>query len=195
MNRGNRYLLVCAAIGALTTSCVRFTGPEDIRWDLSQQAGVKLRQESGLTVTRSGIWLARQFVDEDEVPLRGVRRVEIGVYEVKGLKRGLDAVRPLDAGYFRDWQSVVRVRDEGEDVMVFVREKDEQIRALLVVVAEPDEWVLVRVHGRLDNLVEQLMQLAFDEAERPDLYAKTRRARGLDPKPSTGPWTCEAFGG
>jgi len=193
MSPRTRCLLVCAAIGALATSCVRFIGPEDVRLDLSDQAGVKLRQATGLTLTRSGVWLARQFVDDDDVPLRGVRRVEIGVYEVKGLKRGLEVARPIDADYFRDWQSVVRVHEEDEDVMVFVREKDERIRALLVVVAEPDEWVLVRVRGHLDDLVEQVMQMAFEQVERPDLYAKTRCARGLDPAPSAS--TCEAPGG
>jgi len=194
MNRCSQLVFACAVLGALllSTSCVRFIGPEDVRLELSEQAGVKLRQETGLTVTRSGIWLARQFVDEQEVPLRGLRRVEVGVYEVKGLRRGLDEPRPLDPAYFHDWQPVVRLREDGEEVMVFVREKDDHLRSLLVVVAEPEEWVLVRMHGRLDDLLEQAMRLAFDHMDRPDLYAKTRRERGLDaPRTVATLWTCQ----
>jgi hypothetical protein len=79
--------------------------------------------------------------------------------------------------------------------MVLVREKKESVRAMLVVVAEPDEWVLVRVFGHLDDTLEQAMTMAFDEVERPDLYARTRRERGLDtpaeaPAPSSAEFAC-----
>ena len=63
-----------------------------------------------------------------------------------------------------------------------LRQEDEKIRGLLVVVAERDEWVLVRVRGKLDLIVEDVMRMAFDQADRPDRYADTRRERGLDPE-------------
>ena len=185
--------LAVAALGLLTVSCVRLIGPEDVRQDLSDQAGVKLRQETGFTVTRSGLWLARQFVDDDEIPLRGLRRVEVGVYEVQGLRHGRLEPAPIDPSYFEDWTPVVRLREDGEEVFVLLREKDDHVRSMLVVVTEPDEWVLVRLRGRLDDLIEQAMRMAFDEVERPDLYAKTRRERGLD-APSTESWPCLAPG-
>jgi uncharacterized protein DUF4252 len=193
MNRA--ATLGCILTALLATGCVRLVGPEDVRLELSDQAGVKLKQETGFTVTRSGIWLARQFVDDDEVPLRGVRRVEIGVYEVAGLKHGLEEPQRLDPGYFRDWTPIVRVNEDGEQLMVLVREKKESVRAMLIVVAEPDEWVLVRVFGHLDQTLEQAMTMAFDEVERPDLYARTRRARGLDtpteaPASASAEWAC-----
>lgn len=189
MNRAATLVGILTVL--LATGCVRLVGPEDVRLELSERAGVKLKQETGFTVTRSGIWLARQFVDDDEVPLRGVRRVEVGVYEVRGLKRGLDRPRALDPGLFREWTPIVRVNEDEEQLMVFVREKDESLRALLVVVAEPEEWVLVRVHGRLDDLLEQAMSMAFEQVDRPELYARSRRARGLDAHaPSSADWAC-----
>ena len=190
--------LGCLLTALLSTGCVRLVGPEDVRLELSEQAGVKLKQETGFTVTRSGIWLARQFVDSEEVPLHGVRRVEVGVYEVRGLKSGLEEARRIDPGYFHEWTPIVRVNEDGEQLMVLVREKEESLRALLVVVAEPDEWVLVRVYGHLDDLLEQAMSMAFEEVDRPDLYARTRRERGLDapaaaPAPSGPDWACMAI--
>ena len=55
------------------------------------------------------------------------------------------------------------------------------MRGLLVVVAESDEWVIVKVKGNLDPILEQALAQAFDEVERPELYEKTREERGLEP--------------
>ena len=55
------------------------------------------------------------------------------------------------------------------------------IRHMVVVVAEEDEWVLVRLKGNLTRIIESAMEFAFDEMERPDLYTRTREERGLDP--------------
>ena len=181
MFRPLRTPLWLALIALLGVSCVRFHGPEDIRHDLSAQAGVKLKQETGFTFTRSAVWLARKFVKEEDFTLEGVRRVEIGVYEVKGFKGGREAPSPLDMTHLDGWVPIVRVREPGEDVMVLFKEKDDVVRALLVVVAESDEWVLVRIRGKLDRVMEQAIEMAFEDVDRPDLYAKTRRERGLDP--------------
>jgi hypothetical protein len=77
----------------------------------------------------------------------------------------------------------VRVQDEGEQVFVMVRpgETPEQIREMLVVVAEDEEWVIVRLYGDLDRIIEDTMRFAFDQADRPDLYDKTREERDLPP--------------
>jgi hypothetical protein len=139
-----------------------------------------LKQETGITVTRSGIWLARQFVDTEDVPLKGVRRVEVGVYDVRGMKRGIDSPRPLDISGFKGWKPFVQIRDAGEQVFVLTKiDEQQRIRGMLVVVAEDDEWVLVRIRGKLDEIFERTMEMAFSQAERPELYARTREERGL----------------
>lgn len=181
MFRCLRIPLWLALMALLSVSCVRFVGPDDIRHDLSIQAGVNLKQETGFTFTRSAVWLARKFVKDEEFTLEGVRRVEIGVYEVKGLKKGQESPSPLDLTKLEGWEPIVRVHEPGEDVMVLFKEKDDVVRALLVVVAESDEWVLVRIRGKLDQVMEQAIEMAFRDVDRSDLYAKTRRERGLDP--------------
>jgi hypothetical protein len=152
---------------------------------LSREAGVDLQQEFGLTVTRSGIWLAKKslkWADDVDISLDGLRRVEVGVYTVEGT-RG-DAAEALDINVFpTSWDNWVRVQDEGEQVFVMVRpgETPEQIREMLVVVAEDEEWVIVRLYGDLDRIIEDTMRFAFDQADRPDLYDKTREERDLPP--------------
>ncbi len=169
MNRGR--LRTAGLLLLAQTACIRYGGPSDLRRDLSREAGVKLDCEFGVTVTRTGIALARLFTDDDEVPLKGVRRVEVGVYRVLGLRGGLDAPRRLELPELADLTPVVRLHEEGEDVFVLVRQdEDEQIRQMVVVAAENDEWVLVRIKGRLTRTFEQAMRMAFDEIDRPEKY-------------------------
>src|SRR5262245_32661726 len=148
-----------------SASCIGFHGPNGIRRELVEATGARLDQESGLTVGRTGLWLARCFTDDDEVPLAGVRRVEMGVYNVEGGHAGPLADPPRLAG----WETVVELHEEDGDTFVLVQQDERRVRGLLVIVAEEDEWVLVRLSGRLEHLLEDAMRLGFDRAERKDL--------------------------
>lgn len=179
---------------ALGSAACILHGPGDLKRDLSQSAGVKLDREFGLTLGRTGTWVARKAMKwsgETDVSLKGVRKIEIGVYQVEGLRSGRAAASSLQPADLPDWSPLVRVHEEDSDVFVLLKEDDARIRGILVVVAEPDEWVLVRIRGRLDGLVEDVMQAAFDEVDRPDLYAATRRERGLEPAPASARGTPE----
>lgn len=166
---------------ATCTSCIGFHGPEDLRRDLVQATGVELERETGVSVGRMGVMLVRWFTSEEEIPLKGVRKVQVGVYEVTdfgdgGYGRG--TVEPLE---LPGWDPVVRVHEEDEHVFVMLRQEEDAIRGMLVVVMEQDEWVLVRIKGKLQHVVEEAMRMAFDRAEHPELYepavAEYREAR------------------
>ena len=183
-----RGLCLLALIPALAaTACVRFHGPRDLSRELSESAGVRLEREMGITVTRSGIWLARwglKFADDDDVPvsLKGVKRVQVGVYNVDGLARDSEGRSPLSIeGLLEGWQRWVRIQDDQEEVVVLVDERGGRMRGMVVVVAEQDEWVVIRLKGNLDRVIEEAMRMAFKEADRPDLYARSREERGLEP--------------
>ena len=81
--------------------------------------------------------------------------------------------------------------DEGEDVFVMTRLDDGEIRGMLVVVMERDEWVLVRIKGRLDHMVENTMLMAFEQADRPELFepavARYREEHGRAPADEEAP--------
>jgi hypothetical protein len=168
---------------------VTLHGPEEIRRDLSKETGVKLDHEFSITVNRGGMWLARQglkWSGEDEISLKGINLVDVGIYEPAGLRKGFEAPRAVHPDYFKGYEALVRVQEQedGENVLVMTREKSEKIKGLIVVVTEPEEWVIVRVKGNLNEILEQALAGAFDEIERPDLYEKTREERGLDPQPA-----------
>ena len=74
----------------LAAGCVTLHGPEEIRRDLSDEVGVKLDHEFSITVNRGGMWMARtgmKWAGEEEVDLRGVHHVDVGIYRVEGLRR------------------------------------------------------------------------------------------------------------
>jgi len=184
----NRTLCLLILIPLLAgTACVRFHGPRDLSRELSASAGVRLEREMGITVTRSGVWLARwglKFANDDDIPfsLKGVKRVQVGIYKVDGLARGHETRSPLAVDdLLEGWQRWVRIQDGDDEVVVLVDERNGRMRGMVVVVAERDEWVLVRLKGNLDRVIEDAMRMAFDEADRPDLYARSREERGLEP--------------
>ena len=165
-----RTILVVACLAGCT-SCIWFHGPEDLRHDLAQSAGVELNRETGITVGRFGLAIARLVTKEDEIPLKGVKKVEIGVYEVVGTRRGLDRPRPVQPPEMPGYQQIVRVHEDDEDIFVMLKtDEQDRIRRMVVIVAEQDEWVLIRIRGKLNRIVEQAMAMAFDEADKPELY-------------------------
>jgi hypothetical protein len=177
-------MILPAMILALAgTGCVTLHGPEEIRRDLSRETGVKLDHDFSITVNRGGMWLARQgmkWSGEHEFDIKGIKHVDVGIYEPAGLRKGFEAPRSVHPDYFKGWETLARVQEDGENVLVLTKEKGEKIKGLLVVVTESDEWVIVRVKGNLNDIIEQALAEAFDEIERPDLYEKTREERGLD---------------
>ena len=117
------------------------------------------------------------FTKEENVPLKGVRRVEVGIYEVKGLRRGVESRRPLELPDLPGLEPVVRVHEDGEDIFVLLHvDEDEEIRQMVVIVAEDDEWVLVRIKGKLRHTFESAMRMAFDHADRPEKYEAVMQA-------------------
>ena len=148
-----------------SASCIGFHGPNGIRRELVETTGARLEQQSGLSVGRMGLALARCFTKDEEVPLAGVHHVEVGVYSVE---EG-HAVELSDPPRLAGWETVVEMHEEDGDTFVLVQQDESRIRGMLVIVAEEDEWVLVRLRGRLDHLLEDAMRLGFDQGEREHL--------------------------
>ena len=182
-NRIHRLIPILVLLPALlSVSCI-LRGPGQMRRELSSAAGVERDREMGLTLERTSTWLARKILKwsgETEVSLRGLRKVQVGIYEVRGLRPGHDGRTQLTLSDLPDWTPLVQIHEDDSDVFVLTREDEVHIRKMLVVVADEDEWVIVKLHGKLEGILEDAMKMAFDEADRPELYEETRRERGLD---------------
>lgn len=166
-----------------SVSCI-LRGPGELRRELSSAAGVELDREIGLTLGRTSTWLARRILKwsgESEVSLRGLHKIQVGVYEVRGVRPGHAERTPLTLNDLPDWTPIVQLHEDDADVFVLTQENGIHIRKMLLVVADDDEWVIVKLGGKLDLIIEDALRLALDEADRPELYEDTRRERGLDP--------------
>jgi hypothetical protein len=93
--------------------------------------------------------------------LRGVSRVQIGVYDARiddmpqlHMPKRLQSL--LDDG----WETAVRVREKHEAVWVLYRPDGDRVREVFVVVLNEQELVMVKAKGQLDRLIAA----AIDEA-------------------------------
>ncbi len=173
-------------LGAL--ACAPWKGPDDVARQVEQSTGESYDREVGLTLGRLGLALARSITEdpESEVLLRGVRKVEVGVYTSEGRRDG--RLGSIDASSFPDWTPIAEVSEaEGERVLVLVgRREDGAVRRLLVLVVDEEELTVVRLRGRLDEWLEDAVRTAFSEIDRTDLaepaLAEIRRAPTVEPE-------------
>jgi hypothetical protein len=166
--RGAVVLLALAGV-VLSTGCV-FRGPSGIKDQVERSSGKTYNREFGITVGRTSLGIARmamRFGDEDEAVhlLKGVNKVQVGIYEVVDDGDG----RPARASDFGLYDPLVQVREDGETVLVLARADEETIRRLLVVVDSDDELVIVRLRGDLEAIIEDAIRLGLSEGGRDEL--------------------------
>jgi len=154
-------------------ACAPWKGPDDVARVVERQTGERFDREVGLTLGRCGLTLARWFVDDDDVPLEGLRKLEVGVYTQTDPDRA--GVAPaISAEIFPAWTPLVEVRtDDSERVLLLTDGPEGEIRRLLILVADGEEIAVVRLRGRLDRTLEAALHLAFAEVDRPHLAEPT----------------------
>jgi hypothetical protein len=98
--------------------------------------------------------------DQEEQILRRIHRVHFATYTVEDFPENLDgrSLASLDRRMQKQgWARMVRTREDQDLTWVYVRENKEEIRDLLVVVLAYDEMIIVRVGGRLDQMMADLI--------------------------------------
>jgi hypothetical protein len=148
-------------------------GPEGIRREISRSTGYEYNREFGMTLGRIGLAVARLAMGEDDADkriLRGLTRIQVGVYQVDE--------RPQNPGDLElgrismaSWEPMMSVKEEDEDVLILLKRKRGSVREMLVVVSENDELTIVRMKGKLDQVLEEAAQFGREEAHRQDPQA------------------------
>ncbi len=106
------------------------------------------------------IWATR---DEDEGfnLMRGVRKIDVAIYDVESFPNRYEpsALGPMESRLYRNgWGRVVRTREDDEITWVFNRENEAgEIRDLMVLSLDGAEMVLVRVGGKVDRLLAEMI--------------------------------------
>jgi hypothetical protein len=86
--------------------------------------------------------------------LAGLKSIKVQVFPLKGVDTGAvkakiaGAVRWLEA---RGWQSTMRVRDQGQETYIYLKEADGKVEWLTLLSFDPkDEAVVINIVGRID---------------------------------------------
>jgi hypothetical protein len=189
-----RKLIVLLVLTLLATSVGCFLrGPGDVKREVQARTELDLNRQFGIRAGRFTLFLARTGLkiagEADEIPLQGVRRVEVGVYEVRRPDVYLASARPkatLCQASFDDWDLVVRVCSPDEHVLMFTKTKDDSIRGVIVVVQDREDVVIVRARGKLERALEGVMQL-IDEDGDGSIFDHRPRGRTVEDEPYPEP--------
>lgn len=152
-----------AATLFVATGCgtVFYRGPHGVEGAIERQLGCDLERRFGLKLGFATARLASGVVraaadEEDDAFLKDLhlRQVGVAVFGVEN-RRGTEA--PLDARKLGlpDWDTLLRVKDDGEQVLVLSRPaRAGGIKEAVLISYDGDEVVLVRLKGDLDRLIQ-----------------------------------------
>jgi hypothetical protein len=154
--------LAVAAIALTSTGCWFGTGStSDIRYEVTDQTGIVLEPEFGIKLGRLTTAMAKPFARKasgESVPLKGIAKIEVGIYNV------VDAYDPVESGMadldFPGWEPIARIRDGDERIQVLCKIEGERIRAMMVLVLDGDELVVVRLKGNLHKFLPAALEHA-----------------------------------
>ncbi len=165
--------LLAAALGAALVaggaSCVTYRGPRGVEEAIEREIGADLDREFGLklgwTSTRVVAALVRDGAEDDPLDLGGLTGLGVAVF---GVPEGARPPRRIDGRRLglRGWETVLDVRDEGEQVLLLARGRGGEIRDALVVAYDGEEVVLARLRGRLDRIVDRMLEGAEADGAR-----------------------------
>lgn len=168
---GNRILAFSILTAALvSTGCglAFYRGPAGMEGALERQLDCELNRDFGLKLgfltapLASGI--VRKVADDegDEAFLKDLhlRKVAVAVFRVEDQGDHVRGLDPKKLG-LSGWDTLVRVKESGEQVLVMSRPgRGGGIKDVVVVSYSGDEVVLVRLKGDLDRLVQAAAEAA-----------------------------------
>ena len=133
--------------------------------------GTRFEPQGGIKLGRLSLGLARGILhavdDEDAATagtlLAGLKRVEVAHYAIDGLPADTLPAEVERSFHKNGWQTLARVRDDDNSAWVLYRMDGDSLRSLFVVTLDGDELGLIRLEGRLDQVVSAALNLARDE--------------------------------
>lgn len=154
----NRMALVLLAATTLaaTPACVLYRGPKGVEHALEQQMGVELDREFGIKLgfllTKAASGVARAVDDDDVLGELHLSSVGVATFTVEGTPQRPANLDPKKLG-LRGFETVLRARDDGDDILLAVKTKKGSVREAVLVVCDGREVVVSRFKGDLDALV------------------------------------------
>lgn len=166
-----RHTLTLAMI-LLTTGCMSFNDDhfDGVEASLrAQMPDIHLEKEMAIGFG-SGIFDLVDLADTSPANLSEIDHLRIAVYQVtalRGQKVFADAVfdRALrEQGADLEWERIVRVRDDDEQVWVFagLNTRQQILEAISVFVLDQNELVMMNLDGDLSELIDYALATGND---------------------------------
>lgn len=164
--------IVIAMLGLMVTSCMSFNdkGMRPIVQSIqSQMPQIHLEKEFAIVMGGS-LFTLFDVVTLNSADMSDLDHVEVAVYNVsnEGSLLDFDDLNFAATLAARDdrlhWETIVRVREAGEQVWVMVGMdlQRQSLEAVAVFVLEHNELVLISVDGELNEMLRFAMQPAAD---------------------------------
>ncbi|MFK7807244.1 MAG: DUF4252 domain-containing protein [Saprospiraceae bacterium] len=126
-------------------------------------------------VIKLGVGIARPFVDDEEIKVglrmtRKVRKAKFLVMEEESRISQGEYMQLVRAVKKDRYEELVQIRDEGENVAIFAREKKDYISRLLILVREEDSFVLLSLKTKLkpkhiNKAINDILELQKEKKE------------------------------
>ena len=156
-------------LGIALGGCVEPSMVAETRWEIEnglpgasfeREHAFRLGRVSMSMVKPIALWALKDSEEEQQM-IRSIRRVDLAVYEVLSFPAVVEAkqLRGLEEKLGRKgWVPMVRTKEDNEITWVFSREnRAGEIKDLFVVSVDGSEVVMVRVGGRLDKVMAELI--------------------------------------
>lgn len=143
-------LLAALVSGLFAPGCATTFSPEAIRSEITRQTGSDPQRAFEVSLGRVTLALTRQAVGpaaDGSLPLAGLTRFELAVYDVPSAGRELDFTRMAVHG----WEPTVRARTPSGSTLVLVRAAGSALGDVVLVTADADRALYARLAGRLSN--------------------------------------------
>ena len=143
-------LLAALVSGLFAPGCATTFSPEAIRSEITRQTGSDPQRAFEVSLGRVTLALTRQAVGpaaDGSLPLAGLTRFELAVYDVPPAGRELDFTRMAVHG----WEPTVRARTPSGSTLVLVRAAGSALGDVVLVTADADRALYARLADRLSN--------------------------------------------
>jgi len=164
--------LILISLLCMFTGCMSFSDRplRPVARSISQQIPeIRLEKEFAVSIG-GGMFKFLDVITLNEADLSAMDHVQLAVYKVskKGRNTEIDfsglnfEQTLLEKDSSLHWDTIIRVRDEGEQVWVLVGMdlKKLSLEAVVVFVLDQDQLVLINVDGDLDRMLEFAMEPA-----------------------------------
>ena len=166
--RSAARIAAAAVLAIAAAGCMTYRGPVGVEATIERKAHVELHREEGIKLGPLSTRIAAAIIhdSDDDLDLRDLSGIGVVVYEVTN-HTGAPAERitAKDLGV-EGWRPMIESRSEGEQVLIFAKPGNGEIREMMLVSLDSDEVVVARLKGHLDRLISKTLAAADHDGAR-----------------------------